>query len=171
MCGQLTLIGYFLIRGCKYQTLILFPLPVCTVIGMQTFKKHYADPSKVLSLERAREYDRVADAEDDPNTTRPAGGMGLDSPRNGFDSRRRNFDKNCFRQPVLTERVVEPLPYRRGKDDEMTKQARELLGHIRRLAEEHSLRHSNPSDPIDRSEATASGGSASVNAPKLTVLV
>ena len=138
---------------------------------MQTFKKHYADPSKVLSLERAREYDRVADAEDDPNTPRPAGGMGLDSPRNGFDSRRRNFDKNCFRQPVLTERVVEPLPYRRGKDDEMTKQARELLGHIRRLAEEHSLRHSNPTDPIDGSEVTSSGGSASVHAPKLNVLV
>lgn len=138
---------------------------------MRTFKQHYADPSKVLSLERAREYDRVADAEDDPTTPSASGGMGLDSPRNGFDSRRRNFDKNCFRQPVLTDSVVEPLPYRRGKDDEMTVQARELLGHIRRLAEEHSLRQSNPADPIDKSEATSSRTSANPNAPKLNVVV
>ena len=169
MCGQLTLIGYFIIRGCKYQSLFLFPLPVCTVIGMRTFKQHYADPSKVLSLERAREYDRVADAEDDPTT--PSASGGLDSPRNGFDSRRRNFDKNCFRQPVLTDSVVEPLPYRRGKDDEMTVQARELLGHIRRLAEEHSMRQSNPAGPIDKSEATSSRGSTKADVLKLHVVV
>ena len=143
VCGQLTLIGYFLIRGCKYQTLLLLPLPLFTVYGMRYFKRHYADPSKLLSMERAREYDRVADDEDDPTSPRAAGSRGLGSPRNGIESRRRNFDKTCYRQPVLTEQVIEPMQYRRGKNDEMTVQARELLGRIRRLAEEHSLRQGN----------------------------
>jgi hypothetical protein len=103
---------------------------------MRYFRIHYADPSKLLSLERAREYDRVSEYDDD-NGASPRQGFG--SPRNGIESRRRNFDRNSYRQPVLTERVVVPLPYRRGKDDELTVQARELLRRIRGLAAEEQV--------------------------------
>jgi len=149
VCGQLTLIGYLITRGCRYQALVLLPLPLCTVYGMRYFKKHYAEPSKLLSMERAREYDRVADELDDPSTPL---GRGLDignlmgSPRNGIESRRRNFDKDSYRQPVLTEQIIEPLPYRRGKTDEMTVQACELLARIRRLADEHAAKMGNNED-------------------------
>ena len=148
VCGQLTLLGYFIIRGCRYQTLLLIPLPLFTVYGMRYFKHHYADPSKLLSMERAREYDRVAECEDEV----PASPGLMGSPRNGIESRRRNFDKNSYRQPVLTETVIEPLPYRRGKIDEMTMQARELLSRIRRAAEEH---HRNTNNVT--ASATSSG--------------
>lgn len=97
---------------------------------MRYFRIHYADPSKLLSMERAREYDRVSEYDDAGMSPR----QGLGSPRNGIESRRQNFDRNSYRQPVLTERVIEPLPYRRGKDDEMSVQARELLERIRGLA-------------------------------------
>jgi len=83
VCGQLTLIGYFIIRGCRYQTLLLLSHPVVTTYGMRYFKHHYADPSKLLSMERAREYDRVAEVnEEDPQT--PRSGL-LWSPRNGIE--------------------------------------------------------------------------------------
>ncbi|CAB9506338.1 CSC1-like protein ERD4 [Seminavis robusta] len=147
VCGQLTLIGYFLTRGIRYQALFLLPLPVCTVYGMQYFKQHYADPSMLLSMERAREYDRVSEYHDDDET--PPRGGGLGSPRNGIESRRRNFDSFAYKQPVLTERVIEPLPYRRGKNDEMTLEARELLGRIRGLAAEES----DPSHNAEHSPA------------------
>jgi hypothetical protein len=116
---------------------------------MRYFRIHYADPSKLLSMERAREYDRVSEYDDDGVSPR----QGLGSPRNGIESRRRNFDRNSYRQPVLTERVIEPLPYRRGKDDEMSVQARELLQRIRGLAAE---------EQVGRIRASSTGSS---NAP------
>lgn len=148
VCGQLTLLGYFIILGCKYQTIILIPLPAFTIYGMRYFRIHYADPSKLLSMERAREYDRVSEYDDDDDVINTSSQSGLlSSPRNGIDSRRQNFDKNSYRQPVLFERVIDPLPYRRGQTDEMTEQARELLSRIRGMAEENALRQSNSATP------------------------
>lgn len=145
VCGQLTLLGYFIIRGCRYQSLLLIPLPVFTLYGMQYFRIHYADPSKLLSLERAREYDRMAEYDEDLNPSNPPSASSsslLGSPRNGIESRRQNFDKNSYRQPVLSEKDIQPLPYRRGINDEMTVQTRELLSRIRQNAEEYALRQS-----------------------------
>ena len=31
--------------------------------------------------------------------------------------RRQEFDANAYRQPVLTERLAEPQPYRRNRDN------------------------------------------------------
>jgi hypothetical protein len=42
VCGQLTLIGYFLTRGFYYQPLFLLPLPLATIWGMGYFHRHYA---------------------------------------------------------------------------------------------------------------------------------
>ena len=153
VCGQLTLLGYFLVRGCRYQTIVLIPLPVFTIYGMRYFRMHYADPSKMLSLERAREYDRMSEYDDDQQggSGSSSGLMGSPSlpgsPRNGLESRKVNFDKNSYRQPVLTERVIEPLPYRRGRDDEMTVQARELLSRIRGLADQQAHRQHRNGNP------------------------
>ena len=44
-CGQLTLIGYLLTRGCKFQPILLVPLPVMTIWGMGYFYDHYASKS------------------------------------------------------------------------------------------------------------------------------
>jgi Calcium-dependent channel, 7TM region, putative phosphate len=151
VCGQLTLLGYFLVRGCRYQTILLIPLPVFTVYGMQYFRNHYADPSKLLSMERAREYDRISELDDEGASGSVSSGLlgSPGSPKNGLESRKVNFDKNSYRQPVLTERVIEPLPYRRGRDDEMTVQTRELLRRIRGLAEDqaHHQRGSRNGSP------------------------
>ena len=45
VCGQLTLIGYLLTRGCKFQPILLVPLPVMTIWGMGYFYDHYASKS------------------------------------------------------------------------------------------------------------------------------
>jgi hypothetical protein len=124
VCGQLTLIGYTITRGCYYHPLALIPLPITTLYGMNFFEKNYAEPSRRLSLERAREYDclfslnngDIADAASDA-----AGAEGL---------RRAKFDKNAYRQPVLTELATEPLTYRRGFNDEETDRVRSQLRRI-----------------------------------------
>lgn len=99
---------------------------------MSYFRQHYAEPSLLLSMERAREYDRVSEFFDFDDVPRGdgAGLAAVPSSPNGIDSRNRNFDKDAFRQPVLTERGIEPLPYRRGKTDELTMKAKEQLSQI-----------------------------------------
>ena len=42
VCGQMTLIGYQITRGCYYQPIFLLPLPVGTIMGMGYFRRHYA---------------------------------------------------------------------------------------------------------------------------------
>lgn len=99
---------------------------------MNYFRHHYAEPSLLLSMERAREYDRVSefnDFEEQPEGDR-ARLVGIPSSPNGMESRRRNFDKDSYRQPVLSEKHIEPLPYRRGREDELTMKAKELLSRI-----------------------------------------
>lgn len=156
VCGQLTLIGYFLIRGCRLQALFLLPLPVVTVFGMRYFRQHYADPSLLLSMERAREYDRVAEFYDydEPSLDDRAGLVLTPSSPNGLESRRRNFDKDCFRQPVLTEGVIKPLPYRRGRPDELTVKAKEILSRTNGMADAQlNTAWDNPSGNNGNAEA------------------
>lgn len=142
VCGQLTLLGYFGIRGSRYQPILLLPLPLFTIYGMGYFKEHYAEPSKLLSMERAREYDRASEF-DYGAATSPINGIGLSSPSGstGLEARQRTFDKNSYRQPVLNKQVVEPLPYRRGRPDELTTNAREVLHKITQLGLDSSRHH------------------------------
>ena len=108
VCGQLTLIGYLLTRGFRDSTLFLLPLPVATVWGMRYFDQHFAEPSKRLSLERAREYDRVSDMRAKSRYTRED-----DESSSGNDVRRSQFNKEIYRQPVLTQSSLVPKAYRR----------------------------------------------------------
>ncbi|CAJ1948545.1 unnamed protein product [Cylindrotheca closterium] len=114
VCGQLTLIGYFLTRGFRNSALFLLPLPLFTIWGMRYCDNHFADPSKRLSLERAREYDRVSDMRAKSRYNRD------DEMGSGNEVRRTQFNKDCYRQPVLTQKALVPKAYRRGQTDPLT---------------------------------------------------
>jgi hypothetical protein len=87
------------------------------------------DPSTRLSLERAREYDRVSELVG----AKPSEGEQVNesgaSPY-GIEARRTQFDKWAYRQPVLTQEPMLPRRYRRGQDDPMTEECRTQLRRI-----------------------------------------
>jgi len=137
-CGQLTFIGYLFTQGNFIQAVFLMPLPVATLWGMGYFNQHYAKPSKRLSLERAREYDRVSEwlAANKNSSSRRDVETSLDTidtPRGlseveyGIEGRRAQFDKNSYRQPVLTQRPLKPKNYRRGQADAEAERVRSRL--------------------------------------------
>jgi Calcium-dependent channel, 7TM region, putative phosphate len=135
VCAQMTFWGYVVFRGCYYQPVFLFPLPILTVLGMNHLYKTYAVPSEKLSLERARECDRRSSIEQRRKAFREEGAdsknADFKSPNDarqesssrtllnhGIAARRNKFDKNMYRQPVLTEVAAEPWPYRRGQAED-----------------------------------------------------
>ena len=126
VCGQMTLLGYTVTRGWYYQNVALVPLPIITVYTMGYFYRSYVEPSNRLSLERAREFDRQTAARAKRQPGLPAG---IDA---GVALRDQLFDKSAYRQPVLTELATEPWVYRRGQEDEETKQVRMRLREINR---------------------------------------
>ena len=128
VCGQMTFLGYLVTRGCYYLSPFLFPLPMLTVWAMKSFKKTYVEPSTRLSLERAREYDRMSDLQ----AAEAEGLRETEAEGRGVELRRRIFDRNSYRQPVLTEHAVEPMTYRRGVDDDETIAVRKQLRRINR---------------------------------------
>eukprot|EP00804_Cyclotella_cryptica_P010295 CCRYP_012233-RB/>CCRYP_012233-RB protein AED:0.36 eAED:0.36 QI:398/1/1/1/0.85/0.87/8/444/916 len=83
VCGQLTLIGYTVMREGFYQALVMFPLPLIAIKMMNVFKNLYVAPGTCISIERAVE---------------------LDARRNVYTS----FSPDVYRQPVLTEKMAEP---------------------------------------------------------------
>jgi hypothetical protein len=123
VCGQVTFLGYTIIRGCYYQPVALLPLPLITIWVMRFFEQTYAIPSKRLSLERAREYDRFTN-----DTSREEGELS----ERGAEERRKIFDRDSYRQPVLTEVVTKPWMYRRGIPDPETMQVHEQMDRINR---------------------------------------
>ena len=83
----------------------------------------HIESSTKLSLERAREYDRVSEWLA-VNKKRSAGERSdiLDSDQkqsvmHGIEGRRRQFQKDSYRQPVLTRKPMHPRNYRRGQPD------------------------------------------------------
>ena len=124
VCGQVTLFGYMITKGCRYQLVAMVPLITMSIYAMNYFERKYAEPSKLLSLERAREYDRLFSLEEAND----------DGGRNANDQagigRRRKFDKDAYRQPVLTELATEPLSYRKGLQDPETQKVCEQLRRI-----------------------------------------
>jgi hypothetical protein len=121
MCGQLTLIGYTTIRQSYYEPLWLLPLPIITVFVMNYFRKHFADASITLSMERAMECDRISDLK-----VSMAAGVPFEK---GLANKERAkvFDREAYRQPVLNVHAMEPMPYRRGTLDKLTKDSCALL--------------------------------------------
>ena len=147
--GQLTLAGYLLTRKAVFQGIFLLPLPFTTIWVMKFFDEHYGstlrnqsvllfrlfwllfltplllplESSTKLSLERAREYDRVSEWLA-ANKNRSVGEKsdGLDPSQkqkveHGIEGRRRQFQKDSYRQPVLTRKPMNPRNYRRGQPD------------------------------------------------------
>ena len=125
VCGQLTFLGYTIIRGCYYQPIVLLPLPIITIWVMRFFEQTYAIPSTKLSLERARDYDTFT------NQISTEGGNPSDR---GAAERRKIFDRNAYRQPVLTEMVKKPWMYRRGIADPETVSVQQQLERINRYS-------------------------------------
>jgi len=92
------------------------------------------EPSTTLSLERAREYDRVNE-KIAKGKLRP-GLQDLKAPVddvlnkhavNGIDDRRAKFDKDAYQQPVLTQKSMLPRYYRKGVRDTLTEDCRIAL--------------------------------------------
>jgi hypothetical protein len=89
MISQFTLIGYTALRKGLYQPICLVPLLFLTYTMMKSFDRMYTVPSSLLSLDRASQLDSTSMA-------------------------KIQFDEDLYRQPVLAEKVVEPIPYRVG---------------------------------------------------------
>lgn len=87
MISQVILMGYLLTREGFFQPLILLPLPFFTWRAMQYLEKVYYEPSLQLSLERAQSIDKSNTMHD-------------------------FFTNDAYRQPLLTEQPVHPLPMR-----------------------------------------------------------
>jgi len=169
VCSQLTLMGYLTTRGCRYQVLFLTPLPFLTIFAMGYFHRTYAEPSTRLSLERAREYDRMCalretrdfgrgggDEAAAPGAASMAGVGGTGATKQAaasphrmavsdeemdraLEARRREFDKGAYRQPVLTELAAEPMTYRRGVEDPETATVWEQLRRANRYVSPDTL--------------------------------
>lgn len=85
VCGQITLVGYTVLRQGFYQPMLLLPLPIYTFAMMAYFKRIFEDPAGNLSVERAIELDKIGPP---------------------------IFDESVYRQPILIEEDLEPTPYR-----------------------------------------------------------
>lgn len=88
ICGQITLVGYTVLRQGFYQPMLLLPLPLYTWSMMAYFKRIFEDPAGNLSLERAIELDK------------------LDTLI---------FDATVYRQPILIEGDLGPISHNRGE--------------------------------------------------------
>jgi len=128
MCGQITFISYCSIRGGFLQPIAMTPLVYLSFWVKSYFNVKYAQPSKKLTLERAFELD------DKIGTfiASPSRKVRADTPsRKGVTPPQVGFSSDYYRQPVLTEPIGEPLPYRSGRDDPMTTEARVKLARNR----------------------------------------
>lgn len=95
-------------------------------------------PATRLSLERAREFDRVGEW---LGQKKKANGKGLKSTLDelssdgteagyGIEARRAQFDTYSYRQPVLAQKPMKPKNYRRGQRDHVSDEVRSQLKHL-----------------------------------------
>ena len=91
-------------------------------------------------MERAREYDRVSEwlARNKSSTRelKSSSGDGEDDTEvsYGVEGRRKQFDKDSYRQPVLTEKPLRPKNYRRGERDTVSEDVRTKLHELQDYA-------------------------------------
>ncbi len=80
-------------------------------------------------MERAREYDRISEILAASNVSAQLENLAEDGTpvEFGIEGRRTQFDKNSYRQPVLTHEPMLPRPYRWGQPDPMAEECRERL--------------------------------------------
>lgn len=147
--GQLTFIGYLGTRKAFSQVLFLLPLPLATLWGKNYFNEYYVKPSTKLSLERAREYDRVSEWLANHRNVEDAAVDYVElkdtKVEYGIEGRRAQFKKELYRQPVLTRRPMNPRSYRRGQRDEDAELCR---SRIKELQSKNSTISSNDTNGI-----------------------
>jgi len=124
ICGQITFIGYTVMREAFYEPIFLFPLPLSSIWVMWYFRKHYANPGKSLSLERAMELDHICDSK---MTATSIPKSPKEARKNLLRKSKSSFSADAYRQPVLAEKALEPLSYRRGQADPLTEDAKNHL--------------------------------------------
>eukprot|EP00980_Cylindrotheca_fusiformis_P026200 scaffold15514_cov129-Cylindrotheca_fusiformis.AAC.8 len=122
----------------SFHSKFLFPanLPFASAACNDLGDAHFAEPSRRLSLERAREYDRVSD---------------MIANRSGsqrescFEARRAQFTEDSYRQPVLTQNAITPRSYRFGQVDNLTEECRVRLKELQKysLMQDHETTSSD----------------------------
>jgi hypothetical protein len=132
----------------------------------------FQEPSERLSLERAREYDRVSEV---LAAARAARGReeGLQQDdlepslsAHGLEARRAQFDKNSYRQPVLTQKPMVPRRYRRGQEDPLTEECRQQVKQVQdySLMNEDGIPHPISDQRLSRDSQDRMGTSSSTGA-------
>ena len=136
------------------------------------------EPSTRLSLERAREYDRVSEwlakNKNSLNKTAEEATLGhpMDQPgpsssdiEYGIEGRRAQFDKDSYRQPVLTQRPLKPKNYRRGQADAEAEKVRKRL----RELQGYDLMEDDGSGPSPRLKKDSTSGPATIPEEPVTL--
>jgi len=138
ICGQLTFMGYSIVRGGHFsQVVAVIPLITLTIYIERYFETHFANPSKSLTLELSKEIDakitdRAAARRRQKNQTNSVKSQNNSVAESSFfadsiEIPQDSFAKNYYKQPILTESFGEPLFYRIEKQDSMTIQVKEKL--------------------------------------------
>ena len=124
-----------------------------------------SESSTKLSLERAREYDRVSEwlsRNKKPNTETHSDPLDRNQQHYkaeyGIEGRRLQFQKDSYRQPVLTRKPMIPKNYRRGQPDP---EAEFCINRLRDLSEQH--RTSMSVETFDKESMEASTTQESEN--------
>jgi hypothetical protein len=94
-----------------------------------------SEPSAQLSLERAREFDRVCEAlASEKVSISEFGSSGEETTEFGIEARRAQFDKKAYRQPVLAAKPMMPRLYRRDQMDPLSEECRTKLHQLHEAA-------------------------------------
>lgn len=120
-------------------------------------------------MERAREYDRVSEvlaaarAARDRKEGSQQDGLEPCLSDHGLEARRTQFDKNSYRQPVLTQKPMIPRRYRRGQADPLTEACRQHLMQVQdySLMNEDGIPHSSSDQRSSRDSQDNVGTSSS----------
>ena len=108
-------------------------------------------PAAQLSLERAREFDRVCEVLAAEQVSINAGSGSFEQVDLGLEARRQQFDKKTYRQPVLAAKPSLPMLYRRDQMDPLTEECRTRLRHLQAAGlemEEGRETDSLPASPL-----------------------
>lgn len=112
----------------------------------------FTGPSAQLSLERAREFDRVCEVlASEKISVSEFGSFEQQPVELGIEARRQQFDKKSYRQPVLAAKPSFPMLYRRDQMDSLTEECRTRLRHLQEAGlevEEGRGNGSIPSSPL-----------------------
>eukprot|EP00592_Proboscia_alata_P001420 CAMPEP_0194382168 /NCGR_PEP_ID=MMETSP0174-20130528/58524_1 /TAXON_ID=216777 /ORGANISM="Proboscia alata, Strain PI-D3" /LENGTH=843 /DNA_ID=CAMNT_0039167247 /DNA_START=724 /DNA_END=3255 /DNA_ORIENTATION=+ len=114
ICGQLTFIGYLAVLDCLAQVYFLSPAPFITLYFMRLFHKEYVKPGYCLTLERAAEIDTLQRTHDAALQKTRDATLQQTHDAGKFEGIVHYFDPESYRQPILTEPLQKPQPYRRN---------------------------------------------------------